>query len=321
MEDSFILFGCVIEVATQDEELEYLSDDASDTTHREEPEEEEPEFPEGADEFVEESRRKRHERRASGRGKGNATFASFLVWAAFVILWLFFFASGFGIFENIAVALSSFILVGGILGAIWTPSDAGPEGAGWRINISIMSGVIWLAFIILWLPFWMESYTLYQNLAVLLGSTLLLILVNSSSWVGVAPTMAVMKSRNVAGSVVFLVWIVLSIYWLWFEAGGYVWEQNFALGVLSLLIVLIVETAIFRSSIEVSPDIVSPYVPVGLLFAWLATLFVWFWFFGEPFTGYQNIAVFFASMLLYAGIGYLYAMRRRDTVEDLAWEE
>lgn len=297
-----------------------MSNDSSEMSPEKDSADAEPEFPEGADEFVKQSRKRRQSRPARNR-KSNATFASFLVWAIFVILWLFFFAGGFGVFENIAVALSSFILVGGIVAAVWTPSGAGPEGTGWRINVSIMSGVIWLAFIILWLPFWMEGFTLYQNLAVFLGSTLLLILVNSSSWVSVAPTMSGMKSRNAAGTVVFFIWIILSIYWLWFEAGGYVWEQNLAVGVLSLLIVLIIETGIFKPSIGTSGDIVSPYVPIGLLFAWLATLFVWFWFFGEPFTGYQNLAVLFATMLLYGGLGYFYARSRRDTVEDLAWED
>lgn len=298
------------------EELDKLSEDSSEMTPKKDPADQEPEFPEGADEFVRQSRKRRQEGHSARNRKNNATFASFLIWAIFVILWLFFFAGGFGVFENIAIALSSFLLVGGIVGAVWTPS-----GAGWRPNVSIMSGVIWLAFIILWLPFWMESFTLYQNLAVFLGSTLLLILVNSSSWISVAPIMSGMKNRNAAGSIVFLIWIILSIYWLWVKARGYVWEQNFAVGVLSLLIVLIVETGIFRPSIETSGDIVSPYVPIGLLLAWLATLFVWFWFFGEPFTGYQNLAVLFATMLLYGGLGYLYSRSRRDTVEDLAWED
>ncbi len=298
------------------EELDKLSEDSSEMTPKKDPADQEPEFPEAADEFVRQSRKRRQEGHSARNRKNNATFASFLIWAIFVILWLFFFAGGFGVFENIAIALSSFLLVGGIVGAVWTPS-----GAGWRPNVSIMSGVIWLAFIILWLPFWMESFTLYQNLAVFLGSTLLLILVNSSSWISVAPIMSGMKNRNAAGSIVFFIWIILSIYWLWVKARGYVWEQNFAVGVLSLLIVLIVETGIFRPSIETSGDIVSPYVPIGLLLVWLATLFVWFWFFGEPFTGYQNLAVLFATMLLYGGLGYLYSRSRRDTVEDLAWED
>jgi hypothetical protein len=281
---------------------------------------EEEEVLQGPEDVVEVKQEKARRGRESMRHKSNATFGGFIAWAAFVIIWLFFFAGDFGIFENIAIAVSSFLLVGGIIGAIWSPSDAGPQGTGWRINVSIMSGVLWLAFIILWLPFFMEKFSLYRNIAVLLGSTLLLLLVNSSSWVSAAPGVGNIKRRTTAGSAVFLVWIILSIYWLWFEAGAYVWEQNFALGLLSLLIVLVVETAIFRADIGASKGMGKPYVPIGILFSWMAVLFVWFWFFAAPFSGYQNLAVFLASMILFAGIGYLYLRNQRDSIDDLDWE-
>lgn len=295
-----------------------MSDDSESTPERDFSEDND--VLRGPEDVVEVKQEKRGGRRQSMRQKSNATFGGFLFWAGFVIIWLFFLAGDFGIFENIAVALSSFILIGGVIGAIWSPSDAGPGGTGWRINVSIMSGVIWLAFIILWLPFFMEEFSLYQNIAVGIGSTLLLLLVNSSSWVSAAPTMDDIKRRTTGGSVVFFIWIILSIYWLWFEAYAYVWERNFAIGVLSLLIVLIIETGIFRSAIGTSKDMLNPYIPIGLLYGWMAVLFIWFWFFGEPYTGYQNLAVFFASMLLFAGIGYLYARKQRDSIEDLDWE-
>ncbi len=281
---------------------------------------EEEEVLKGPEDVVEVKQEKQSRRGISTRHKSNATFGGFIAWAAFVIIWLFFFAGSFGIFENIAIALSSFIIVGGVIGAIWSPSDAGPQGTGWRINISIMSGVLWLAFIILWVPFFMEEFGLYRNIAVLLGSTLLLLLVNSSSWVSAAPGAGNIKRRTTAGSTVFLVWIILIIYWLWFQAVAYVWEQNFAIGILSVLIVIVIEIGIFRADIGKSKGMVNPYVPIGILFVWMAVLSVWFWFFAAPFSGYQNLAVFLASLMLFAGIGYLYLRNQRDSIDDLDWE-
>ncbi|MGV9103783.1 MAG: hypothetical protein ACOC3C_06685, partial [Candidatus Thorarchaeota archaeon] len=251
------------------------------------------------------------------RHKRNTAVGGFLLWFTFVIVWLFFFAGGFGIFENLAIALSSFLLIAGIIGTVWSPSTAGSPGTGWRINVSIISGVFWLIFIILWLPFFMEHFSLYQNGAVGVGSTLLLVLVNSCSWVSAASTIENIKARTIAGSVVFLVWIVISMYWLWFKAEAYVWEQNFGLGLLSLLIVLITEAGIFRPAIATSKGMINPYVSIGLLFTWLGMLFVWFWFFGQPYSVYQNFAVFLASMMLFVGIGYLYMRKQQDSTEDL----
>ncbi|MFO7836631.1 MAG: hypothetical protein R6V83_08250 [Candidatus Thorarchaeota archaeon] len=282
-----------------------MSDDSNLTPHRQSSEEED-ELLKGPEDVVEVRQMTPHGRRKSMHHKSNAAFGGFLSWVVFVIIWLFFFAGGFGIFENMAVVLSSFFVTGGVIGAIWSPGGTGSQGTGWRINVSIMSGVIWLAFIILWLPFFMEGFSLYQNIAVIVGSTLLLLLVNSSSWVSAAPTIDNIKKRTSVGSAVFFIWIVISIYWLWFQADAYVWEQNFALGLLSTLIVLLIETGVFRSAIGTSKDMINPYIPIGLLFVWMAVLFVWFWFFGEPYNVYQNFAVFLASMMLFAGIGYLY---------------
>ncbi len=42
-------------------------------------------------------------------------------WLIFLILWLFFYASGFSIYQNIAIFIVSLLAVGGILGASWAP--------------------------------------------------------------------------------------------------------------------------------------------------------------------------------------------------------
>ena len=42
-------------------------------------------------------------------------------WLIFLILWLFFFASNFNIYQNIAIFIVSILIVGGVLGASWAP--------------------------------------------------------------------------------------------------------------------------------------------------------------------------------------------------------
>ena len=42
-------------------------------------------------------------------------------WLIFLIIWLFFYASGFNVYQNIAIFIVSLLVVGGVLGAAWAP--------------------------------------------------------------------------------------------------------------------------------------------------------------------------------------------------------
>ena len=42
-------------------------------------------------------------------------------WLVFLILWLFFYADRYSIYQNIAIFIASVLIVGGILGAAWAP--------------------------------------------------------------------------------------------------------------------------------------------------------------------------------------------------------
>ena len=42
-------------------------------------------------------------------------------WLIFLILWLFFCAYGFNLYQNIAIFIVSILVVGGTLGASWAP--------------------------------------------------------------------------------------------------------------------------------------------------------------------------------------------------------
>ncbi len=115
-------------------------------------------------------------------------------WLSFLILWLFFFAGDFDIFQNLAIVIVSVLVSVGLLGAMWAPwgmrmaKNAGvahPMHFGRPILmtiISIVSGIGWLVFLVIWLFFYAGDYTGYQNLAVFILSLLVVGIVNGGGW-------------------------------------------------------------------------------------------------------------------------------------------
>ncbi len=115
-------------------------------------------------------------------------------WLAFLIIWLFFYAGEYDVFQNIAIFLVSIIVSIGILAAAWATwgiryaSRFGGHGAEctkpkgtWVLNM--VAGLGWLIFLIIWLYFYAGDYNGYQNLAILITSLLVLGAVTSSTWV------------------------------------------------------------------------------------------------------------------------------------------
>ncbi len=115
-------------------------------------------------------------------------------WLSFLILWLFFFAGDFDIFQNLAIVIVSVLVGVGLLGAMWAPwgmrmaKNAGvaqPMQFGRPILmtvISIASCIGWLVFLIIWLFFYAGDYNGYQNLAVFILSLLVVGIVNGGGW-------------------------------------------------------------------------------------------------------------------------------------------
>lgn len=55
-------------------------------------------------------------------------------------------------------------------------------GMGWRISTSIVSFFGLLIFVIVWLFFFAEGYSVYQNLAILIVAFLAFIGINGATW-------------------------------------------------------------------------------------------------------------------------------------------
>ncbi len=113
-------------------------------------------------------------------------------WLAFLIIWLFFYASHWTVFQNIAIFLVSIIVGIGILAAAWAswgiryarsigempPKMKKPMAAN---IVSAIAGVGWVIFLIIWLFYYAGDYTGYQNLAIFIASLLVLGAVTTSA--------------------------------------------------------------------------------------------------------------------------------------------
>ncbi|MCK4566413.1 MAG: hypothetical protein KAU48_03800, partial [Candidatus Thorarchaeota archaeon] len=66
---------------------------------------------------------KSHKRKRSGKEYGS--WISFILWIAFTIVWLFFFAGSYGLVENIAVIFVALLAIGAVNTLIWIPAHEG----------------------------------------------------------------------------------------------------------------------------------------------------------------------------------------------------
>jgi hypothetical protein len=131
-----------------------------------------------------------------------------------------------------------------------------PEGPvemrsmGWRVPASILIGVGWLAFVIIWLFFYASDYSIYRNLAVLFVSALIGMVVLVVIWVGFGLRMGRMYApdrqewadyrqirwRVMFSAAVVLAWSAFFLLWLFQYADRYSGYQNIAVVFVSVLI-------------------------------------------------------------------------------------
>jgi hypothetical protein len=124
-------------------------------------------------------------------------------------------------------------------------------GFSWRIAATIMLGVIWLSFLILWLIFWAGDFDVYQNLAIVFVSIIVVIGLLGAMWASWGLRYARKYEgkniewkqqwhrwfgwRGIASGIIWIGWIVWLIVWLFFYAGNYNFYQNLAIFIVSLL--------------------------------------------------------------------------------------
>jgi hypothetical protein len=128
-------------------------------------------------------------------------------------------------------------------------SDIKNETAGlaWRVSLSILVGVGWLVFLVLWLFFYAENYVWEKNVAIFLMSLLLLTGILGVPWAywafkkqtSVEKEMWKLKGfrwRVWVSVLVMLFVILFLIYWFWAVAEPYDFYQNLAIFIVTFLI-------------------------------------------------------------------------------------
>ena len=106
-------------------------------------------------------------------------------WLAFVIIWLFFYADDYSGYQNVAIILLSVVAVTAVAGLPWaicgrckqTGKEAAlqqTEGFQWRVVVSAVVALGMVIFLIVWLFFYADGYSIYQNVAVVLVAILLM---------------------------------------------------------------------------------------------------------------------------------------------------
>ncbi|MBN1280820.1 MAG: hypothetical protein JXA00_04140 [Candidatus Thermoplasmatota archaeon] len=120
-------------------------------------------------------------------------------------------------------------------------------GLGWRVTISILVGVGWLAFLLLWFFFYTNQYNWEKHVAVVLLSFLVVFVLLGLPWLiwwqqhrsleekemWRTPGF---KPRVIASAVSGGVVLVVLIYWFWILAEPYLWYQNLIIFIVGFLI-------------------------------------------------------------------------------------
>ena len=126
--------------------------------------------------------------------------------------------------------------------------DIEMKGMGWSVSLSILGGVGWLVFLIIWLFFYAHNYVWEKNLSIILASLLALCGIIGIPW-GIwairhktVQDAEMWKTQGfrwrVWASLLFMVAVFLFlIYWFWYLAAPYDVYQNIAIFIVSLLII------------------------------------------------------------------------------------
>jgi hypothetical protein len=148
-----------------------------------------------------------------------------------------------------------------------TESRRVAKGLTWILITSLLLGLLWFTFVIVWLFFYAFDYTFYQNLAILMSSTVMALgsLIIIWLWFGLSLSRRIrgigqecsgestgwLGWRTTSSIMIWIAWFGFLITWLFFFAGGYNHYQNASLIVVSLLIAIIL-TAILRRPLRES---------------------------------------------------------------------
>lgn len=126
------------------------------------------------------------------------------------------------------------------------------KGFGWRVTATILLGVLWFCFLIIWLFFYAGNWDFYQNIAIIVVSIILVIGALAAMWASWGMRYAKqtegeevvkMQTRRFFGvraavsTVMWIGWLIFILIWLFAYAGNYNIYQNIAIFIVSIVIV------------------------------------------------------------------------------------
>ena len=248
--------------------------------------------------------------------RSTVTMALGVIWLGFTIVWLFFFAPDFTLFENIAVILDALLLLLGLTSIVmWGP----PE---WRVRASGVLGTIWVIFIILWMPFYRNyGILIYQGYAILILSFVIISLIIGGIWLPIVPksNWQPSKGRVAAAAVIFYAWLMTLMLWFWFYADTYSLYRNWAIALLTTLVSFLIIAGIVSTEIPTGPS--HRWTGTGIGIAWFAILIIWLWFFADSFGPTQNLAIFLLVTLIFGALGYYRGRSWMGELESFDWKD
>lgn len=114
-------------------------------------------------------------------------------WLVFVIIWLFFYAGDYHIYQNLGIVLLSILVVALILGTAWAThalrnmtilEEVMMEVGGFkgRLIASIIVPFGLMIFLVLWLFFYAVHFDIYQNIAIIIVSILVMVGILGVVW-------------------------------------------------------------------------------------------------------------------------------------------
>ncbi len=259
--------------------------------------------------------------------KPKASAVSGIIWIAFLIVWILVFAINYGFYENIGIGIASLLFIGFLNMLLWMPKG-GEEGAA---RFSGAAAVLWLIFIVLWLPFANDfseaiyPITFYQSVAVIIASLLFMLVIVVSPWWGkmqisIDGKVEVGSKPKITVGMLYL-WLLSLVLWMWFIADGYTGYQNAAAILISFAIFCGIIVGVWYSWTKSRDEGPESWFSISLAFAWVLILALWFWFFADSFDIYQNTAIFIVSLLGVVAVGGAAQWMKTRDFESMDWTD
>ncbi|WP_455392976.1 hypothetical protein [[Eubacterium] cellulosolvens] len=130
-----------------------------------------------------------------------------------------------------------------------------PPGMEWKTTYSIVTGLAWLIFLIIWLFFYSEDYTINQNIGIVILSLFVMVIILGIPWMIWGLKYRSEKEKEMwrtegfawrvyLSVVVVIVFMIFIILWFFYYADKYNICQNLAI----LLVIIVFVAALMGTS-------------------------------------------------------------------------